>query len=162
VADVRHFLDLWRLDGATLRALLDEAARRKAARAGWPTGKVDADAPADGRTLAMIFEKNSTRTRFSFDAAIRQLGGSSVIANAQDMQLGRGEPVEDTARVLSRMVDLVMIRANRHEDVERFAQASGVPDRPRPPLPDPGGPDDLRSAQGSGGGQDPGLDWRRQ
>jgi len=127
MADVRHFLDLWRLDGATLRALLDEAARRKAARAGWPTGKVDADAPADGRTLAMIFEKNSTRTRFSFDAAIRQLGGSSVIANAQDMQLGRGEPVEDTARVLSRMVDLVMIRANRHEDVERFAQASSVP-----------------------------------
>ena len=127
MATPRHLLDLWRLEPAVIRALLDEAARRKAARAGWPTGKADADAPADGRTLAMIFEKNSTRTRFSFDAAIRQLGGSSVIANATDMQLGRGEPVEDTARVLSRMVDLVMIRANRHEDVERFAQAASVP-----------------------------------
>lgn len=127
MSEIRHFLDLWRLDGPTIRALLDEAARRKAARAGWPMGKVDADAPARDRTLAMIFEKNSTRTRFSFDAAIRQLGGEAIIANAGDMQLGRGEPVEDTARVLSRMVDLVMIRANRHEDVERFAQAATVP-----------------------------------
>jgi ornithine carbamoyltransferase len=75
----------------------------------------------------MIFEKNSTRTRFSFDAAIRQLGGASIIANAGDMQLGRGEPVEDTARVLSRMVDAVMIRANSHEDVERFARVATVP-----------------------------------
>jgi len=75
----------------------------------------------------MIFEKNSTRTRFSFDAAIRQLGGASIIANAGDMQLGRGEPVEDTARVLSRMVDAVMIRANDHEDVERFARVATVP-----------------------------------
>jgi ornithine carbamoyltransferase len=127
MAEIRHFLDLWKLDGATIRALLDEAARRKAARVGWPQGRVDADAPARDRTLAMIFEKNSTRTRFSFDAGMRQLGGSTIIANAGDMQLGRGEPVEDTARVLSRMVDLVMIRANRHEEVERFAQAASVP-----------------------------------
>jgi ornithine carbamoyltransferase len=123
----RHFLDLWRLDGPTLRGLLDEAARRKAARAGWPKGKVDADAPAAGRTLAMIFQKNSTRTRFSFDAAIRQLGGASIIATAADMQLGRGETIEDTARVLSRMVDAVMIRANNHADVEAFAAVSTVP-----------------------------------
>lgn len=123
----RHFIDLWKLDGDALRAILDEAHRRKAARAGWPKGKPDADAPLNGRTLAMIFEKNSTRTRFSFDAAIRQLGGDSVIATANDMQLGRGETVEDTARVLSRMVDAVMIRANRHEDIERFAQAADVP-----------------------------------
>jgi len=124
---LRHFLDLWRLDSATIRALLDEAARRKAARAGWPAGRIDADAPAHDRVLGMVFEKNSTRTRFSFDAAMRQLGGSVIIANAADMQLGRGEPVEDTARVLSRMVDAVMIRANRHDDVERFAQAATVP-----------------------------------
>ncbi|MFN4288196.1 MAG: ornithine carbamoyltransferase [Brevundimonas sp.] len=124
---VRHFLDIHRHDGETLRAILDDALARKKARAGWPKGRVDADAPAKDRVLAMIFEKNSTRTRFSFDAAIRQLGGASIIANASDMQLGRGEPVEDTARVLSRMVDAVMIRANRHEDVERFAQASSVP-----------------------------------
>jgi ornithine carbamoyltransferase len=75
----------------------------------------------------MIFEKNSTRTRFSFDAAIRQLGGRSIIATASDMQLGRGESVEDTARVLARMVDAVMIRANSHETLERFALASSVP-----------------------------------
>jgi ornithine carbamoyltransferase len=82
---------------------------------------------ADGRTLAMIFEKNSTRTRFSFDAAMRQLGGSVIISNAVDMQLGRGEPIEDTARVLSRMVDAVMIRSNNHQDVERLAMSSSVP-----------------------------------
>ena len=123
----RHFLDLWRLDGPTIRALLDDAKARKVARLGWPTGRPDADAPAAGRTLAMIFEKNSTRTRFSFDAAIRQLGGSSIITNASDMQLGRGEPIEDTARVLSRMVDAVMIRAKRHDDVEHFAAAATVP-----------------------------------
>jgi ornithine carbamoyltransferase len=123
----RHFLDLWRLDGTTIRALLDEAHRRKAARAGWPKGRRDADAPLDGRTLAMIFEKNSTRTRFSFDAAIRQLGGASIISTASDMQLGRGEPIEDTARVLSRMVDAIMIRANRHDDVERLAQNASIP-----------------------------------
>jgi ornithine carbamoyltransferase len=123
----RHFLDLWRLDGATIRALLDEAHRRKAARLGWPKGKRDADAPLDGRTLAMIFEKNSTRTRFSFDAAIRQLGGAAIISTASDMQLGRGEPIEDTARVLSRMVDAIMIRANRHDDVERLAMHATIP-----------------------------------
>ena len=123
----RHFIDLWALDGATLRAMLEDAKRRKALRKGWGQGRPDADAPATGRTLAMVFEKNSTRTRFSFDAAIRQLGGASVMATANDMQLGRGEPVEDTARVLSRMVDAVMIRANSHETVERFAAASSVP-----------------------------------
>ncbi len=123
----RHFLDLWRLDATTLRLILDDARARKQRRAGWPQGRADADAPGAGRTLAMVFEKNSTRTRFSFDAAMRQLGGSVIIASASDMQLGRGEPVEDTARVLSRMVDAVMIRAVRHDDVERFAQAATVP-----------------------------------
>jgi len=124
---LRHFLDLWSLDAATVRLLLDEAKARKARRAGWPKGKADADAPAAGRVLAMIFEKNSTRTRYSFDAAMRQLGGDSIIATASDMQLGRGETVEDTARVLSRMVDAVMIRAHRHGDVERFAAEATVP-----------------------------------
>jgi ornithine carbamoyltransferase len=123
----RHFLDLWRLSGEDLRAMLEDAKRRKAARAGLPKGAVDADAPARDRVLAMIFEKSSTRTRFSFDAAMRQLGGDSIIAGAVDMQLGRGEPVEDTARVLSRMVDAVMIRANHHAEVERFAAAASVP-----------------------------------
>lgn len=124
---VRHFLDIHRLSAEDLRAILDDAHARKKSRQGWPKGRVDADAPARDRVLAMVFEKNSTRTRFSFDAAIRQLGGSAIIANAADMQLGRGEPVEDTAKVLSRMVDAVMIRANDHEDVERFARVSSVP-----------------------------------
>src|SRR6202012_707227 len=123
----RHFIDMWKLSSEELRGILEDAKRRKAARAGKPKGAVDADAPARDRTLAMIFEKNSTRTRFSFDAAMRQLGGATIIANSGDMQLGRGESVEDTARVLSRMVDAVMIRAHRHEDVERFAQAATIP-----------------------------------
>jgi ornithine carbamoyltransferase len=127
VTEPRHFLDLWRLDGATLRAILQDAKARKSVRRGWGQAQVDGDAPAAGRTLAMIFQKNSTRTRFSFDAAIRQLGGASIISTSTDMQLGRGETVEDTARVLSRMVDAVMIRADRHDDVERFAIASSVP-----------------------------------
>jgi ornithine carbamoyltransferase len=123
----RHFLDLWQIEGADLRAIVEDAKRRKAARAGWPRGRPDADPVGEGRTLAMIFEKNSTRTRFSFDAAMRQLGGDVIISTASDMQLGRGETIEDTAHVLSRMVDAVMIRANRHADLEAFAAASSVP-----------------------------------
>ena len=123
----RHFLDIWKLEAHDLRAILDDARARKAARKGWTQARVDADAPGAERTLAMIFEKNSTRTRFSFDAAIRQLGGAGIISTSADMQLGRGESIEDTAKVLSRMVDAVMIRANRHEDVERFAQHATIP-----------------------------------
>jgi ornithine carbamoyltransferase len=123
----RHFLDLWQIEGADLRAIVEDAKRRKAARAGWPKGRPDADPVGEGRTLAMIFEKNSTRTRFSFDGAMRQLGGDVIISTASDMQLGRGETIEDTAHVLSRMVDAVMIRANRHADLEAFAAASSVP-----------------------------------
>ncbi|MBC8040897.1 MAG: ornithine carbamoyltransferase, partial [Opitutaceae bacterium] len=110
-----------------LRSILDNAKSRKAARKGLPRGTADKDAPLAGRTLAMIFEKNSTRTRFSFDAAIRQLGGAAIIVNSLETQLGLGEPVEDTARVLSRMVDAVMIRAVNHDDVKRFSYAASVP-----------------------------------
>ncbi|MBP8248252.1 MAG: ornithine carbamoyltransferase [Phenylobacterium sp.] len=127
MTQVRHFLDLWRIPPAELRAILADAKARKAARKGWTQGRVDADAPGAERTLAMIFEKNSTRTRFSFDAAMRQLGGNVIISTANDMQLGRGETIEDTAMVLSRMVDAVMIRANRHADLETFAAVSRVP-----------------------------------
>lgn len=123
----RNFIDIWQLEAAELREILDLAHKMKRARAGWPKGRVDADASLSGHTLAMIFEKSSTRTRFSFDMAMTQLGGSSIIATAADMQLGRGETVEDTARVLSRYVDAVMIRANQHADVETFAEAASVP-----------------------------------
>ena len=123
----RHFVDLWKIEASDLRAILDDAKARKAARRGWPQGRPDGDAPCRECTLAMIFQKNSTRTRFSFDAAMRQLGGDVIISTANDMQLGRGETIEDTAKVLSRMVDAIMLRANSHEDVERLAYASTVP-----------------------------------
>jgi ornithine carbamoyltransferase len=122
-----NFLDLASAKAIGLRAILDEAHGRKAARAGWPKGKPDLDTPLAGHTLAMIFEKPSTRTRFSFDMAMRQLGGTSIVTSAGDMQLGRGETVEDTARVVGRMVDAVMIRTNSHATLEVLAENAGVP-----------------------------------
>jgi ornithine carbamoyltransferase len=106
---------------------LDEAQRRKAARAGWPKGRVDADAPLAGHVLGMIFEKPSTRTRFSFDMAARQLGATTIVSSAGDMQLGRGETIADTARVLGRMVDLLMLRTNNHGKLEALAEHATVP-----------------------------------
>jgi ornithine carbamoyltransferase len=122
-----NFLDLASAKAICLRAILDEAPGRKAARAGWPKGKPDLDTPLAGHTLAMIFEKPSTRTRFSFDMAMRQLGGTSIVTSAGDMQLGRGETVEDTARVVGRMVDAVMIRTNSHATLAVLAENAGVP-----------------------------------
>jgi ornithine carbamoyltransferase len=127
VSAPRHFLDISQLSKSELRTLLDEGHRRKAARKGLPKGTPDADAPLSGHALAMIFQKNSTRTRVSFEIGMRQLGGHCLVMSANDMQLGRGETVEDTARVLSRMVDAVMIRANKHQDVLDFAAASDAP-----------------------------------
>lgn len=124
---VRHFIDLDQIDPQALRAILDDAHARKRARAGLPKGAPDHDAPLLGHVLAAIFEKNSTRTRVSFDIAMRQLGGQTLTMSATDTQLGRGEPIEDTARVLSRMVDAVMIRANAHATLTTFAQAAHVP-----------------------------------
>lgn len=127
MTDLRHFLDISALSKEDLRAIVDEAHARKAARLGWPKAKPDEDAPLDGYALAMIFQKNSTRTRVSFEIGMTQLGGKAIILSANDTQLGRGETVQDTARVLSRMVDAVMIRANNHQDVLDFAEASDVP-----------------------------------
>ncbi|WP_439545631.1 ornithine carbamoyltransferase [Sandarakinorhabdus sp.] len=122
-----HFLDLAAAESAGLRTILDEAHRRKAARAGWPKGRVDADAPLAGHVLGMIFEKPSTRTRFSFDMAARQLGATTIVSSAGEMQLGRGETIPDTARVLSRMVDALMLRTNSHDKLEKLAQHASVP-----------------------------------
>ncbi len=124
---IRHFLDIAPLSAAELRLILDEAHARKAARAGKPKGAQDDDAPLKDHALAMIFQKNSTRTRVSFDIGMRQLGGSTIVMSAADTQLGRGETVGDTARVLSRMVDCVMIRANDHQDLLDYAEASSIP-----------------------------------
>ncbi len=123
----RHFLNLSDAGGHAMAAMINDAIDRKAARAGWPKGKPDADAPLAGRVLATIFEKNSTRTRVSFDMAMRQLGGSAMIMEAGSMQLGRGESIADTARVLSRMVDAIMIRTDDHAKIEELAAHASVP-----------------------------------
>jgi ornithine carbamoyltransferase len=123
----RHFLNLSDAGGDALVAILGDALDRKRARAAWPKGRVDADAPLAGHVLAMIFEKNSTRTRVSFDMAMRQLGGSAIVMESGSMQLGRGETIADTARVLSRMVDAIMIRTNDHAKIEELAHYATVP-----------------------------------
>ncbi|MBD58834.1 MAG: ornithine carbamoyltransferase [Citromicrobium sp.] len=124
---VRHFLDLGDAGGDAIAAMINDAQDRKAARAGWPKARADADAPLKDHVLAMIFEKSSTRTRASFDIAIRQLGGSAMVMEGGSMQLGRGESIADTARVLSRMVDAIMIRTDDHAKIEEMAHHASVP-----------------------------------
>ena len=119
---VRHFLTLADLTPAELKSLLDRAAELKKMQHGGQR-----HTPFAGKVMAMLFEKSSTRTRVSFAAGMAQLGGSSMFLPPRDLQLDRGEPVEDTARVMSRMVDVIVIRANQHEMVERFAAHSRVP-----------------------------------
>ena len=123
---LRHFLNLSDAGGDAIAAMLADAIDRKTARAAWPKGRVDADAPLAGHVLAMIFEKNSTRTRASFDMAIRQLGGSAMVMEAGSMQIGRGETIADTARVLSRYVDAIMIRTDDHAKIEELAEYASV------------------------------------
>ncbi len=115
----RHFLDLRDHSTDTLRHMLDLAAQTK--RGGFR------DKPLAGRTLCMIFDKPSTRTRVSFEVAVRQLGGESIVLSSKDMQLGRGETVGDTARVLSRYVDAIMLRTDRVEKLHELAEAATVP-----------------------------------
>jgi ornithine carbamoyltransferase len=123
----RHFLNLSDAGGVAIAAMISDAIDRKAARQGWPKGKADADAPLAGHTLGMIFEKNSTRTRASFEMAIKQLGGDSMFMASGQMQLGRGETIADTARVLSRYVDAIMIRTDDHAKIEELAHHATVP-----------------------------------
>lgn len=122
-----HFLDLGDAGGDAIAAMIADAIDRKTVRAEWPKGCVDADKPLDGFVLAMIFEKSSTRTRVSFDIAMRQLGGSALILDNATSQLGRGETIADTARVLSRMVDAIMIRTDDHSKIEEMARYADVP-----------------------------------
>ena len=118
----RHFLTLMDLSPDEIRALIARAIELKAQHR---TGS--AQRSLEGKVLAMIFTKASTRTRVSFEAGIAQLGGSALFLSGQDTQLGRGEPIEDSARVISSMVDIVMIRTFAHTDVEDFASHSSVP-----------------------------------
>ena len=124
---MRQFLNLSDAGGEAIAAILNEAMERKQRRSGWPKGKPDEDRPLDGAVLAMIFEKSSTRTRVSFDLAMRQLGGSAIILETASSQLGRGETIADTARVLSRFADAIMIRTDHHKKAEELAQYAGVP-----------------------------------
>jgi ornithine carbamoyltransferase len=123
----RNFLDLADAGGDAIAAMLEDALTRKEARKDWPKGRVDVDTPLAGHTLAMIFEKNSTRTRVSFDMAMRQLGGETIVMDGGSMQLGRGETIADTARVLSRYVDAIMIRTDDHAKVVAMAEHATVP-----------------------------------
>ena len=120
---MRHFIDLRDFSADTLQMMLDHAqAMKQARRAG--TGH---EQPLAGKTVAMIFEKPSTRTRVSFETGIVQLGGTPLVLSAQDLQLGRGESIEDTARVLSRYVDAIMIRCFDHNTVLLLAEYATVP-----------------------------------
>lgn len=125
--EYRHFLDLGDAGADAIAAMIADAIDRKAARAAWPKAKADADRPLEGRVLALVFEKNSTRTRVSFDIAMRQLGGSVLILESGSSQLGRGETIADTARVLSRMVDAIMLRTDDHAKIEEMARHATVP-----------------------------------
>jgi ornithine carbamoyltransferase len=119
----RHFLELADLPSATLRGILDDSRRMKDERSAGPgQGR-----PLQGRVLAMIFDRPSTRTRVSFDVAMRQLGGETVVLSGGEMQLGRGETVADTARVLSRYVDAIMIRTLSNDALLELAQHATVP-----------------------------------
>lgn len=124
---VRSFLDLSDAGGDAIAAMINDAQDRKRARRGWPSGRPDADQPLAGHVLAMVFEKASTRTRISFDIAMRQLGGTALILDAGTSQLGRGESIADSARVISRMADAIMVRTDDHAKIEEMAHYAHVP-----------------------------------
>jgi len=120
----KHFLDLLDHSPETLRAILKASAEMKAARA---RDRRAAPRPLEGKMLAMIFERPSTRTRVSFDVGMRELGGETIMLTGAEMQLGRGETIADTARVLSRYVDAIMIRILEPDDLKEMAQYASVP-----------------------------------
>ena len=120
--DIRHFIDLSAVPGDELRGMLADAARRKALLEAGERSR-----PLDGKVLAMIFDKPSTRTRVSFDVGMRQLGGETIMLTGAEMQLGRSETIADTARVLSRYVDAIMIRTTAHDRLIELAEHASVP-----------------------------------
>ena len=122
-----HFLDIHKTDPTDLRHIIDHARDMKNARSGRPRGAPDDDLPLTGRMVALIFEKPSTRTRVSFDVGVRQMGGQTMVLSGADMQLGHGETIADTARVLSRYVDLIMIRTFEEATLQEMAEYATVP-----------------------------------
>ena len=124
---MNHFLDIHKTAPADLRSMIDTANAMKQARNGRPRGAADDDAPLAGHMVALIFEKPSTRTRVSFDVGVRQMGGETMVLSGTDMQLGHGETIADTARVLSRYVDLIMIRTFDESVLLEMAEYADVP-----------------------------------
>lgn len=122
-----HFLDIHTTDKAALRSIIDNARAMKTARQSRPRGTPDDEQPLHGRMVALIFEKPSTRTRVSFDAGVRQMGGQTMVLSGSEMQLGHGETIADTARVLSRYVDLIMIRTFEEATLQEMAEYASVP-----------------------------------
>ena len=123
--NIKHFLDLDQISASDLRSIIDAGHAMK--KAGKRTPKSLLPKGIEDDVLVMIFEKPSTRTRVSFDVAMRQLGGQSIMLNNTDLQLGRGESIQDTARVLSRYIDTIMIRADAHQTLLDLAQWATVP-----------------------------------
>ena len=124
---MNHFLDIHTTDATELRGMIDSARAMKTARNGRPKGAPDDDQPLAGHMVALIFEKPSTRTRVSFDVGVRQLGGQTMVLSGKEMQLGHGETIADTARVLSRYVDLIMIRTFEEATLLEMAEHATVP-----------------------------------
>jgi ornithine carbamoyltransferase len=124
---MKHFLDIHQTGQSDLRMIIDRAAMMKSARAGRPRGALDDDQPLKDHMVALIFEKPSTRTRVSFDVGVRQMGGQTLVLSGADMQLGHGETIADTARVLSRYVDLIMIRTFEEQTLHEMAEYASVP-----------------------------------
>jgi ornithine carbamoyltransferase len=124
---MNHFLDIHTTPASELRTMIDSAHAMKVARNGRPKGTPDDVQPLAGRMVALIFEKPSTRTRVSFDVGVRQMGGQTMVLSGKEMQLGHGETIADTARVLSRYVDLIMIRTFEEATLQEMAEHATVP-----------------------------------
>ncbi|SIS65289.1 ornithine carbamoyltransferase [Roseivivax lentus] len=124
---MNHFLDIHKTDPTALRGMIDAARAIKTARNGAPKATPDAEQPLAGHMVALIFEKPSTRTRVSFDVGVRQMGGETMVLSGGDLQLGHGETIADTARVLSRFVDLIMIRTFDESVLTEMAEFASVP-----------------------------------
>ena len=124
---MNHFLDIHKTSAEDLRAMIDRAKSVRSARAGLPKAAPDQDLPLKDRMVALIFEKPSTRTRVSFDVGVRQMGGQTMVLSGTDMQLGHGESIADTARVLSRYVDMIMIRTFEETTLLELAEHASVP-----------------------------------
>ena len=124
---MRHFLDIDQIDYTDLRSIINDALNLKAQRVGFTKGQLDKNASLSGNSVALIFQKPSTRTRVSFDMGVHQLGGKSLLLSGDDMQLGHGESIGDTALVLSRYVDLMMLRTFSEETLYEMAKHASIP-----------------------------------